>query len=96
MLDQDPPLRLAIGDVTRVGLAERVVETRLGLLVVDLAPNGMGVPSASYNLQRLYLAYSAATEQQDTVAIELRREGKVYGWFTRAGLRYASGDGTQP
>ena len=49
-------------------------------------PDGMGVPSASYNLQRLYLAYSAATRQQDTVAIQLRRNGATYGWFTRAGL----------
>jgi serine/threonine-protein kinase len=89
VLDQDPGLRLAIGDVTRVGLAENVVETQLGLLVVDLAPDGMSVPSASYNLQRLYLAYSAATDL-DTVAVELRRQGRVYAWFTRVGLRYAS------
>jgi serine/threonine protein kinase len=96
VLDQDPALRLAIGDVTRVGLAERVVESQLGLLVIDLAPDGMGVPSASYNLQRLYLAYSAATDQQDTVAIELRRAGRVHAWFTRVGLRYASEDGARP
>jgi hypothetical protein len=91
-LDRDQGLRLALGDVTRVGLAENVVEAQLGLLVVYLAPDGMQVPSASYNLQRLYLAYSAATKQQDTVALELRRNGELYGWFTREGLRYASPD----
>lgn len=86
MLEQDPGLRQAIGDVTRIGLAENIVERQPGLLIVELTPEGMGVPSASYNLQRLYLAYSAATRQQDTVAIELRRDGAPYGWFTRQGL----------
>ena len=96
VLEQDPGLRLAIGDVTRVGLAENVVEARLGLLVLQLAPDGLGVPSASYNLQRLYLAYSAATDQQDDVVLELRGNGKVVGWFTREGLRHASADGGRP
>ena len=96
MLEQDPGLRLAIGDVTRVGLAENVVEARLGLLVLQLAPDGLGVPSASNNLQRLYLAYSAATDQQDDVVLELRGNGKVVGWFTREGLRHASADGGRP
>jgi hypothetical protein len=58
----------------------------------------LSVPSAQYNLQRLYLAYSAATEQaatdpQDTVVLELRRNGAVVGWFTSGGLRYVSPDG---
>jgi hypothetical protein len=75
-----------MGDVIRIGLAENIVEVRPGLLIVELTPDGMGVPSASYNLQRLYLAYSAATRQQDTVALALRRNGRPYGWFTRAGL----------
>ena len=92
MLEQDPGLRLALGDVRRVGLAEHVVETRPGLLVLQLTPGGLGVPSASYNLQRLYLAYSAAAEQ-DTVALELRRDGKVVGSFTKDGLRQAGSDG---
>jgi hypothetical protein len=96
VLEQNPALRLAIGDVTRVGLAENVVEAQPGLLIVQLAPEGMDVPSASYNLQRLYLAYSAATKQPDTVALELRRKGTLYGWFTREGLRYASRDGDRP
>ena len=96
MLEQNPALRLAIGDVTRVGLAETVAEAQPGLLIVQLAPEGMDVPSASYNLQRLYLAYSAATKQPDTVALELRRNGALYGWFTREGLRYASRDGDRP
>ena len=95
-LQQSPGLRLAIGDVTRVGLAEQVVEARLGLLVLQLAPDGLSVPSAQYNLQRLYLAYSAATDQLDDVSLELRRNGKVVGWFTRQGLRHASSDGGRP
>jgi serine/threonine protein kinase len=86
VLEQDPGLRQAMGDITRIGLAENIAELRPGVLIVELAPGGMGVPSASYNLQRLYLAYSAASRQQDTVAIELRRNGALYGRFTRAGL----------
>jgi len=95
-LEKDPALRLAMGDVTRVGLAENLVEAQPGHLIVQLAPAGMDVPSARYNLQRLYLAYSAATKQPDTVALELRRDGILYGWFTREGLRYASPDGDRP
>ena len=86
VLEQFPGLRQAMGDVTRIGLAKNIVELRPGVLMVELTPDGMGVPSASYNLQRLYLAYSAATRQQDTVAIVLRRNGAIHGRFTRAGL----------
>ncbi len=91
-LEQDQGLRHAIGDVVRLGLAENVAERRPGLLVVFLNPDGMNVPSAAYNLQRLYLAYSAATRQQADVAIELRQEGDLYGRFTREGLTYPSSD----
>ena len=95
-LEQSPALRLAIGDITRVGLAENVAEAQPGLLIVNLAPNGMDVPSSTYNLQRLYLAYSAATTHPDTVTLQLRRGGRVYGWFTRGGMIYASPGGVQP
>jgi serine/threonine-protein kinase len=95
-LEQNTSLRLAMGDVTRVGLAEDVVEAQPGLLVVHLGPGGMDVPSTQYNLQRLYLAYSAATKEPDTVALELRLNGKIYGWFTREGLRSASSNGDRP
>jgi hypothetical protein len=70
-------------------MAEDIVEASPGLLIVQLARDGLGVPSALYNLQRLYLAYSAATREQDTVALELRRKGVILGWFTRYGLRSA-------
>jgi hypothetical protein len=92
VLEQHPGLRLAMGDITRIGLAEDVVEVRPGVLVLHLGAGGMGVPSAHYNLQRLYLAYSAATPEADTVALELRRNGEPVGWFGRQGLRYASSD----
>ena len=92
VLEQDQGMRYAIGDVRRIGLAESIVEVRRGFLVLFLSPGGMSVPSAIYNLQRLYLAYLAATPQQDSVAIELREEGELYGWFTRAGLRYAEAE----
>ena len=56
----------------------------------------MDIPSSPYNLQRLYLAYSAATKQPDTVALELRLNGMLYGWFTREGLRSASSGVDRP
>jgi hypothetical protein len=89
VLEENQGLRQSIGDAQRIGLAEDIVEASRGLLVVHLAADGLGVPSAHYNLQRLYLAYSAATREQDTVALELRRNGEVFGWFTREGLRTA-------
>ena len=85
-LDRHQGLRLVIDDVLRIGLAEDVVEVRPGLLRVSLAPNGMGVPSASYNIQRLYLAYSAATREHDDIVLELRHADGVYGRFTRQGM----------
>jgi hypothetical protein len=82
--------------VLRIGLAEDIRETRPGLLAVFLAPAGMSVPSATYNLQRLYLAYSAATREPyvrepDEVVLELRLDRDVYARFTRAGLVPAAG-----
>ena len=96
-LQEDPGLRLGIGDVTRLNLADTLFEARLGVLVLQLAPDGLSIPSAEYNLQRLYLAYSAATDHQGSeVTLELRRNGKVVGWFTAEGLRYASAGGGLP
>jgi len=91
VLEENQGLRQSIGDVVRIGMADDVAETSPGLLVVQLSKGGLGVPSAVYNLQRLYLAYSAASRQLDSVAIELRQNGRPYGWFTRLGLRYADG-----
>lgn len=91
-LEQNQGLALAIGDVLRIGLAENVAEMRRGLLAISLAPGGLGVPSATYNLQRLYLAYSAATRELDEVVLELRDDGEVYGRFTREGLVPAPAD----
>jgi hypothetical protein len=42
--------------------------------------------------QRLYLAYKAATEYRDEVALELRHGMDLYGWFTGEGLRQASAE----
>jgi eukaryotic-like serine/threonine-protein kinase len=89
VLEAHQALRQSMGDAVRIGLAESIAEASPGLLIMHLAPDGMGVPSALYNLQRLYLAYSAATREQDTVALELRRDGKIFGWFTSQGLRSA-------
>ncbi len=85
-LEQHQGLALAIGDALRIGLAKDVAEIRPGLLAVSLAPGGLRVPSATYNLQRLYLSYSAATRRQDDVVLELWDDGTVYGRFTREGL----------
>jgi hypothetical protein len=44
------------------------------------------VSSVLYNLQRLYLAYSAATDFHDEVQLELMQGDELYGRFTRKGL----------
>jgi serine/threonine protein kinase len=85
-LEQHPGLRHTMGDALRIGLAEDIAEIRPGLLAVYLTPDGMKLPSATYNLQQLYLAYSAATRDQSDVVLELRLHGDVYGRFTREGL----------
>lgn len=70
----------------RLGIAEDVAEIRPGFLLVSVTPAAMHVPSVMYNLQRLYLAYSAATNYRDEVALELRHGRDLYGLFTRDGL----------
>ena len=62
------------------------MEVRPGSLRVSLAPNAMQVASAEYNLQRLYLAYSAASRYLYGVELDLWRGGERYGRFTREGL----------
>jgi serine/threonine protein kinase len=91
-LELDQALRLSIGDLLRVGLAQNVAEIRPGVLLVALTPAAMDAPNVLYHLQRLYLAYSAATEHRSGVALELRHGRGLYGWFTRDGLREASSD----
>ena len=86
-LELDQALRLSIGDALRLGLAQNVAEIRPGVLLVALTPAAMDAPSVRYHLQRLYLAYSAATEHRRGVALELRHGRELYGWFTRDGLR---------
>jgi hypothetical protein len=85
-LEQHQGLRQSMGDVLRIGLAEDIAEVRPGLLAVFLAPGGMNLPSATYNLQRLYLAYSDATREADDVTLELRLHDAMYARFTGEGL----------
>jgi eukaryotic-like serine/threonine-protein kinase len=91
-LELDQGLRQSMGDVMRLGIAEDVAEIRPGFLLVSLTPAAMHVPNVMYNLQRLYLAYSAATEYRDEVALELRHGTDLYGRFTSNGLTQASSE----
>ncbi len=88
-LERNQALRLSIGDVLRIGLAQDVAEIRPGVLLVALTPAAKDAPNVLYHLQRLYLAYSAATEHRGGVSLELRHGKQLYGWFTRDGLREA-------
>ena len=85
-LEQDQGLRQAIGDIIRLGIAEDVAEVQAGTLRVRLAPAAMDVPSFTYNLQRLYLAYSASTDHLEGATVELWQGRERYGRFTREGL----------
>lgn len=85
-LELDQGLRQSIGDVMRLGIAKDIAEIRPGSLRVSLTLAAMHVSSVLYNLQRLYLAYSAATQYHDDVELELRQGDALYGRFTRDGL----------
>ncbi|MBA3317252.1 MAG: protein kinase [Gemmatimonadales bacterium] len=85
-LERNLDLRQSIKDVMRLGIAEDVAEIRPGVLLVSVTPARMHGPSVMYNLQRLYIAYSAATNYRDEVALELRHGRDLYGLFTRDGL----------
>jgi hypothetical protein len=91
-LEQDQGLGQAISDIIRLGIATDVAETEVGLLRVRLTPAAEGVPSFEYNLQRLYLAYSAATEHLEGVTVELWQGGQRYGRFIREGLMPADSE----
>ena len=85
-LEQDQGLRQAIGDIIRLGIAEDVAEVQAGTLRVRLTAAAMEVPSFTYNLQRLYLAYSASTDHLAGATVELWQGRERYGRFTREGL----------
>ncbi|MGH7578758.1 MAG: hypothetical protein ACREM9_01195, partial [Gemmatimonadales bacterium] len=91
-LERHQALRLSIGDVLRLRLVERIAEISPGVLLVSLTPTAMDAPNVMYHLQRLYLAYSAATKHPGGASLELRHGRELYGWFTRNGLRQASAD----
>ena len=79
-------LREAIGDVTRLGIVEDVVELQPGSLRVSLTTSALEMPSMRYNLERLYTAYRGATPHDPDASVELRRGDQLYGRFTRDGL----------
>lgn len=85
-LQMDQGMRVAMSDVTRLGIAGAFEEVEPGLLVVALAPEAFSLSSAEYNLKRLYLAFDRATQWPTTVSLELWQRGRAIGRYTRAGL----------
>lgn len=91
-LELDQGFHQSLKDIMRLGIAEDVAEIRPGLLRVSLTQVAIHVPNAMYRLQRLYLAYGAATAFRDEVALELRHGTALYGWFTGEGLTRVSSE----
>jgi hypothetical protein len=78
----------AMTDVLRLGIAVRFCELRPDTLTLDLGPGATTSASTEYNLGRLYAAYRALTEYSPEIALELRHQDRLAGWYTVGGLSW--------
>jgi peptidase M48-like protein len=83
-------LRFAIEDAQRIRLIQSVYESTPGVLTVVMAEGTSMTSGGEYNLQRIYIAYSAATRYMDRVTLEIRQANRVVGWFSREGYSQAN------
>lgn len=94
-LNEIPALKLALGDVLRLGIATSYTERSFGHLVLTVGEGYHTSSSVDYNLSRLYAAYFKSLGYPKVAPVlELWRDGKKIGEFTRAGLQEQSGPGT--
>ena len=87
-LNEIPALRLALGDVIRLGIATSYTERAFGRLALTLGEGYRTSSSVDYNLARLYNAYyKSLGYPKDAPVLELWEDGRKIGEFTREGLR---------
>ena len=86
----DNAFRLNYDDVQRLQVALDFQETRLGILRITLGPGFTTVSSARFNLERLYSAYKASSQQTEDTVIELWKDGAKIGEVTGSGVLVGS------
>ncbi|MBA3260620.1 MAG: hypothetical protein H0T68_14280 [Gemmatimonadales bacterium] len=87
-LVRSPSFRRAITDLQRLGVVTGYQEFRRDTLTLDLG-NGLSTSaSTEYNLGRLHLAYRGTTDYSSRSVLELRRDGRYIGMFTKDGLAW--------
>ena len=86
-----PAMRLALGDVTRLDIVVDYREVRPGRLVLIVGDGYHTSTSLEYNLGKLYAAYLGFLDYPtQSPVMELWRDGKKLGEYTRHGLITAS------
>ena len=96
-LSGTPALRLALGDVTRLGIVEDYREVAVGRLVLTVGEGYRTSSSLKYNLTRLYAAYlQYLGYPRETPTVELWENGVKIGEVTREGLRGVGEPPTPP
>jgi hypothetical protein len=81
-------MRLALGDVMRLGIVADYQEVRPGLLVLVLGSGYRTSTSREYNLRQLYAAYTKVLgHPDDDPVMELWQKGRKVGKYTRKGLQ---------
>jgi hypothetical protein len=83
-----PAMRLALGDVIRLGIAVHYREVRPGRLVLTVGDGYRTSTSLEYNLRQLYAAYAELLSYpRPGPVIELWGQGRQIAEYTRNGLR---------
>lgn len=80
--------RIAITDAQRLGIIGTFDEMRIDTLTVELDLRAATSPSTAYNLGRVYRGYSSTTGYSTRSSMELRRNGRTVGEYSRAGLSW--------
>jgi len=87
MLQRNTAMRIALGDVTRLGIVSEYQEVGPGVLVLALGDGYLRSASVEYNLLRLHRAYSAFLDYALPAVMELWLNGQQIGAVTDDGIR---------
>lgn len=80
--------RIAIADAQRLGIVGTFDEMRIDTLTVELDQRAATSPSTAYNLGRVYRGYISTTGYSTRSSMEIRRNGRTVGEYSRAGLTW--------
>ena len=91
MLQRHTAMRIALGDVTRLGIVSEYQEVGPGVLVLALGDGYLRSASVEYNLLRLHRAYSGFLDYALPAVMELWLNGQQIGMVTDDGMRVNGG-----